>query len=160
MRQRHQQQLAGCASSTEDEETAGAASKRTRIGLILGSGRPRSLAVSSVGLFFCGEVGRNLRSPAAEVHPVHCLTRRDVALYKRERRLASLQWHQATSIEVVSAAIRVIRPNRGRSLFAHATKPRTFWGTSRRWRRRSHGGVTVGISDDAGKCPLVVVSVR
>ena len=34
---------------------------RTRIGFILGSGRPRSLAVSSVGLFFCGKVGRNLR---------------------------------------------------------------------------------------------------
>ena len=39
-------------------------------------------------------------SPAGAVHPVHCLTRRDVALYKGERRLTSLQWHQATSIEV------------------------------------------------------------
>ena len=34
---------------------------RTGIGFILESGRPRSLAVSSVGLFFCGKVGRNLR---------------------------------------------------------------------------------------------------
>ena len=33
----------------------------TRIGLVLGSGRPRSLAVSRVGLFFRGKVGRNLR---------------------------------------------------------------------------------------------------
>ena len=39
-------------------------------------------------------------SPAGAVHPVHCLTRRDVALYKGGRRLASFQWHQATSIEV------------------------------------------------------------
>ena len=31
---------------------------------------------------------------------MHCLTRRDVALYRGGRRLASLQWHQATSIEV------------------------------------------------------------
>ena len=39
-------------------------------------------------------------STAGAVHPVICLTRRDVALYKGERRLTSLQWHQATSIEV------------------------------------------------------------
>ena len=39
-------------------------------------------------------------STAGAVHPVHCLTRRDVALYKGKRRLASLQWHQATSIDV------------------------------------------------------------
>ena len=39
-------------------------------------------------------------SSTEEVHPVHCLTRKDVALYKGERRLASLQWHQASSIEV------------------------------------------------------------
>ena len=30
---------------------------------------------------------------------MHCLTRRDAALYKGERRLTSLQLHQATSIE-------------------------------------------------------------
>ena len=34
------------------------------------------------------------------VQPVHYLTRRDVVLYKRERRLTSLQWKQATNIEV------------------------------------------------------------
>ena len=33
---------------------------RTRTGFILGSGRARSLAVSSVGLFFWDKVGRNL----------------------------------------------------------------------------------------------------
>ena len=31
------------------------------ISFILGSGPPRSLVASSVGLFFCGKVGRNLR---------------------------------------------------------------------------------------------------
>ena len=39
-------------------------------------------------------------SPAGAVHPVHCLTRKDVARYRGERRLTSLQWHQVTSIEV------------------------------------------------------------
>ena len=39
-------------------------------------------------------------SPTGLVHPVHCLTRRDVALYKGEPRLTSLQWHQAISIEI------------------------------------------------------------
>ena len=58
------------------------------------------------------------------VHPVHCLTWSDVALYKGERRLTSLQWHHATSIEVISVAITVTRPNRGRLSCAHATTPR------------------------------------
>ena len=39
---------------------------RTRIGFILGSGWPRSLAVPSVGLLFCGKVGRNLRLAGRE----------------------------------------------------------------------------------------------
>ena len=72
---------------------------RTRIGFILGSGRPRSLAVSRVGYFFVARSGEIFASPAGAVHTVHCL-RRDVALYRGERRLTSLQWHQATSIEV------------------------------------------------------------
>ena len=39
-------------------------------------------------------------SPTGVVHPVHCLTRRDVALYNEDRWLTSLQWHQAISIEI------------------------------------------------------------
>ena len=39
-------------------------------------------------------------SATGVVHPGHCLTRRDVALYRGAQRLTSLQWHQATSIEV------------------------------------------------------------
>ena len=56
--------------------------------------------VSSVGLFFVARSDEIFASPTGAVHPVHCLTRRDVAMYKGERRLTSLQWHQATSIEV------------------------------------------------------------
>ena len=54
----------------------------------------------ALGYFFVARSDEIFASPAGAVHPVHCLTRRDVALYKGERRLASLQWHQATSIEV------------------------------------------------------------
>ena len=39
-------------------------------------------------------------SVAGTVHPVHCLTRGDVAPYAGERRLSLLQWHQATRIDV------------------------------------------------------------
>ena len=74
--------------------------ERIRPGLALGSGRPRSLAVSRVGLLFRGEVGRIFASPTGVGHPEHFLTRRDVALYNGERRLTSLQWHQATIIDV------------------------------------------------------------
>ena len=52
------------------------------------------------GYFFVARSDELFASPAGAVHPVHCLTRRDVALYKGERWLTSLQWHQATSIEV------------------------------------------------------------
>ena len=54
----------------------------------------------ALGCFFVARSGEIFASPAGAVHPVHCLTRRDVALYKGGRLLASLQWHQATSIEV------------------------------------------------------------
>ena len=54
----------------------------------------------ALGYFFVARSDEIFASPAGAVHPVHCLTRRDVALYKGGRRLASLQWHQATSIEV------------------------------------------------------------
>ena len=44
-----------------------------------------------------------IASPTGEGHPVHCLTRGDVALYGGGGRLISLQWHhQATSVEVRS----------------------------------------------------------
>ena len=57
--------------------------------------------------------------------------------------------------------IRVTRTNKGRLSCAHATTPGgTFRGGSRRWGRRSHAGVAVGLSDTAGKRPLVVVSVQ
>ena len=54
----------------------------------------------ALGYFFVARSDEIFASPAGAVHPVHCLTRRDVAQYKRERRLTSLQWHQVTSIEV------------------------------------------------------------
>ena len=53
----------------------------------------------ALGYFFVARSDEIFASPAGVVHPVHCLTRRDEALYKGERRLASLQWHQATRIE-------------------------------------------------------------
>ena len=40
-------------------------------------------------------------SSSRVVHPVDCLIRGDVALFAEERWLTSLQWHQATSIEVL-----------------------------------------------------------
>ena len=54
----------------------------------------------ALGYFFVARSDEIFASPAGSVHPVHCLTRRDVALYKGERRLTSLRWHQATSIKV------------------------------------------------------------
>ena len=39
-------------------------------------------------------------SSTGVLHPVHCLTMRDVALYREEQRLGSLQRLQAISIEV------------------------------------------------------------
>ena len=81
-----------------------------------------------------------------------------MALYKGERRLTSLQWHQATSIEVR------FRGHKGETGVGHCSHTRrglgdAFWGRRRRWRRRSHGGVTVGISDDAGKFPLSLIHI-
>ena len=68
-------------------------------GLALSWG-PGVLRLSLALFFFVARSDEIFASPTGPVHPVHCLTRRDVALYKGERRLASLQWHQATSIEV------------------------------------------------------------
>ena len=56
--------------------------------------------VLALGYFFVARSDEIFASPAGAVHPVHCLTRRDVALYKGERRLTWLQWHQAISIDV------------------------------------------------------------
>ena len=53
-----------------------------------------------LGNFFEARSGEIFASPTGAVHPAHCLTRRDVALHKGDRQLTSLQWHQATSIEV------------------------------------------------------------
>ena len=72
--------------------------------LLKGQGLALSLSpggrVLALGYFFVARSDEIFASPAGAVHPVHCLTRRDVALYKGERRLTSLQWHQATSIVV------------------------------------------------------------
>ena len=84
-----------------------------------------------------------------------------MALYKGERRLTSLQWHQATSIEVRFRGHKDDHTQQGSVIVRtrdDASGTRSG-DRSRRWRRRSHGGVTVGITDDAVKCPLVVVSV-
>ena len=54
----------------------------------------------ALGHFFVARSDAIFASRTGAVHPVHCLTRRDVALHKGERRLTSLQWHRATSIEV------------------------------------------------------------
>ena len=55
---------------------------RTRVGFILGSGWPRSWLSLALGYFFVARSDEIFASPAGAVHPVHCLTRRDVALYK------------------------------------------------------------------------------
>ena len=52
-------------------------------------------------------------SSTGVVHPVHCLTRRGVAVYKGEQRLTSLQWHQATSIDVHFRGHKDDQPQQG-----------------------------------------------
>ena len=47
-----------------------------------------------------------------------------MALYKGERRLTSLQWHQATSIEVRFRGHKGDQAQQGSVIFAHATTPR------------------------------------
>ena len=47
------------------------------------------------------------------VHPAHCLTRDDVALFAEERWLTSSQWHQATSIEVLFGGHKDDRDSQG-----------------------------------------------
>ena len=51
-------------------------------------------------IFFVARSDEIFASATGVVHPVHCLTRKDVALYRGGQRLISLQRHQATSIEV------------------------------------------------------------
>ena len=60
----------------------------------------RSIGLQQRLVYCCGFSDEIFASAAGAVHPVHCLTRRDAALYKGERRLTSLRWHQATSIKV------------------------------------------------------------
>ena len=99
---------------------------RTRTGFILGSGRSRSLGVSRVGFFFVARSDEIFTSPAGAVHPVHCLTRRDVAPYKGERRLTSLQWHQATSIEVRFRGHKGDQAQQGSVSYTHLTLPTIY----------------------------------
>ena len=73
---------------------------RTRPGPVVGAGRPNALVVACVGFFLVARSDEIFASPTGVVHPVHCVTRGDVALYAGGRRLAPLRWHQATSIEV------------------------------------------------------------
>ena len=74
-----------------------------------------------LGYFFVLRSDEIFASPTGVVHPVHCLTRRYVALYRGGQRLASLQWHQATSIVV--RAIRVTMRNKGGLSCAHVATP-------------------------------------
>lgn len=54
----------------------------------------------ALGYFFVARSDEIFASTSGVVHPVHCLRRADVALYAGGQQLGSLQWHQATSIEV------------------------------------------------------------
>ena len=54
----------------------------------------------ALGYFFVARSDEIFASASGVVNPVHCLTRGDVVLYAGGRQLGSLQWHQATSIEV------------------------------------------------------------
>ena len=53
---------------------------RTRIGFILGSGRPLLSLSLALGYFLVARSDEIFVSPAGVVHPVHCLTRRDGAV--------------------------------------------------------------------------------
>ena len=84
-----------------------------------------------------------------------------MALYKGERRLTSLQWHQATSIEVRFRGHKGDQAQQGSVI----VRTRDDASGTRSGVGASGGAValvvvdSVGISDDAGKRPLVVVSV-
>ena len=84
-----------------------------------------------------------------------------MALYKGERRLTSLQWHQATSIEVRFRGHKSDQAQQGSLI----VRTRNDAPGARSGVGASGGAValvvvdSVGISDDAGKRPLVVVSV-
>ena len=54
----------------------------------------------ALGYLFVARSNEIFASVSGVVHPVHFLTRGDVALYAGGRQLGSLQWHQATSIDV------------------------------------------------------------
>ena len=115
----------------------------------------------ALSYFFVARSDEIFASPTGVVHPVHCLTRRDMALYKGERRLTSLQWHQATSIEVRFYGRKGDRAQQGSVIVLtrdDASGTRSGVGA---------GGGAVALMVEllsvyptfAGKSPLVVVSV-
>ena len=65
-----------------------------------GSSGHALLICLALGYFFVAWSTEIVASASGVVHPVYCLTREDVALHAGRRQLGSLQWHQATSIEV------------------------------------------------------------
>ena len=132
-------------------------------GLVVGPGGRVICTTLALGyVSFCGEVGRDLRLADRSGAPP--------ALFDEERR-GDIQGGGTVDLDAVAPG------HQHRGSFSQPegsprptgvgyrvlTRPRlgdTFWGRSRRRCRRSHGGVTVGVSDDAGQRPLVVVSVR
>ena len=115
----------------------------------------------ALGYFLVARSDEIFASPTGVVHPVHCVTRGDVALYAGGRRWPRCSGTRPPASRFGFEAIKATRPNRGRLLYVHAMTPGgAVRGRSWRRRRRSHGGIVVGLSDIAGKPPFVVVSVR
>ena len=109
----------------------------------------------ALGYVFVVRSDEMIASPTGEGHPVHCLTRGDVALYGGGGRLISLQWHhQATSVEVRSRGHKGDQAQQGSDIVRTRDDA---WGPR---HRRSYGGIAVWLSDIAGKVPRVVVSAR
>ena len=77
----------------------------------------------ALGYLFVTRLNEIFASATGMVHPDDFLTRIDVALYRGGQRLASLQWHQATNIEVRFLGHKGDQANRGRLSCAHATVP-------------------------------------
>ena len=80
----------------------------------VGPGRPSALDVSRVGLFvFVVRSDKIVLSATGAVHPVLCLARRDVALYRGEQRLTLWQCTRRLASTFVFEVIKVPKPKRG-----------------------------------------------
>ena len=95
---------------------------RTVFGPVVGSGPPRSVDVSRVELFFRGAVGRNFASASGVGHLVQCLTRGDVAQC-RGAAVGLVAGTRPPASRFVSAATRMIKPDKGRSSCSRVTTP-------------------------------------